>query len=66
MIGLLSSSSTPWYFFFVSKGFLEPSIPSLSKMEKDFCETIKNVGGPSKKKGPSDYYFWVIDEVKNS
>ena len=35
-------------------------------MEKDFCGTVKNVGGFSKKEKPLDYYFWVVDKVKIS
>ena len=32
-------------------------------MEKD---PQRNVSESSKKKGPSDYYFWVLEEVKNA
>ena len=53
-------------FSFIFRGYLKPSVPSLSKMEKDFCRTVKNVEGSSKKKKSSNYYFWVVDEVKNS
>ena len=35
-------------------------------MEKGSYEITKNVGGLFKKKGSSYYYFWVVDEVKNS
>ena len=43
-----------------------PLVPSLLIMEKDFRGTIKSIGGRSTKKEPSDYYFWVVDEVKIS
>ena len=39
-------------------------------MERESLENtskvVKDIGNSSKKKGPSDYYFWVIDEVKNA
>ena len=39
-------------------------------MERDSQENVskvgKGTGDSSKKKGPSDYYFWVINEVKNA
>ena len=43
---------------------------SFSKMERDSQENISEVGKGTrdsyKKKGPSDYYFWVVDEVKST
>ena len=64
MVSIALSPFTGFSFLF--RGYLEPLVPSLSTIEKDFHGTIKSVGGSSKKKEPSDYYFWVVDEVKNS
>ena len=52
-------------FLFTSRGNLEPLVPTSLKMDQDFREGYRNVGGSPKKKRPSDYYFWVVDEVKN-
>ena len=36
------------------------------RLSKDTSEIVKGTGGSIKKKRLSNYYFWVVNEVKNS